>query len=259
MKITNPREFALELEKHLKTRQQMNTLEPKLQKGLDSLTQLENDIFKSSQLCDTLQKQIADLEKDYEKYNFRYGLGDSHSDFEATKKLRSDTWENIYKAKEARDGQYRKISELRIGRDRLTEEVGHFRRKFKTTTDFFHTHASKVSLYSIVTIHLMGDEMTFILLTDFQRELVSLGNLDIYSIDSPLGKACLGKRIEELISYEAPGGRMVNGVVVRCDLPTVEQMEKIISKLDRAIVTGPSARVDLDSWSSNNTRYRKGG
>ena len=105
----------------------------------------------------------------------------------------------------------------------------------------------------------MGDEMTFILLTDFQRELVSLGNLDIYSIDSPLGKACLGKRIEELISYEAPGGRMVNGVVVRCDLPTVEQMEKIISKLDRAIVTGPSARVDLDSWSSNNTRYRKGG
>lgn len=259
MKNTNPREFAVDLAMHLKTRQQMNTLGLKLQKSLDSLTQVEDDIFKSSHLCDTLQKQITVLEKEYEKYNFRYGLGDSHSDFEATKKLRSDTWENIYEAKETRDGLYKKIQEMRIERDQLIDEVGHFRRKFKSTTDFFFTHESKVSLYSIVTILLMGDEMTFILLTDFQREHVSIENLDIYSIDSPLGKACLGKKIQDLISYEAPSGRILNGVVIRCDLPSVEQMEKIISKLDRAIVTGPSPRLDFDSWTSNNTRYRKGG
>ena len=259
MKTINPREFAFDLAKHLKTRQEMGTLEPKLQKNLDSLAQIEDDIFKSSQLCDVLQKQIASLEKDYEKYNFRYGLGDSHSDFEETKKLRSDTWEKIYKAKEARDGLYKKISELRIGRDRLSDDVGHFRRRFKETTNFFNAHAKQVSLYSIVTIHLSGDELTFILLTEFQREHISLGNLDIYSIDSPLGRACLGKKVEDLISYVAPSRHTVNGVVIRCDLPTVEQMEKIISKLDRAIVTGPSPRVDLDSWTSNNTRYRKGG
>ena len=259
MKITDPREFAFALEKHLKTRQQMNTLEPKAQKSLDSLAQLEDDIFKFSQSCDVLQNQIINLEKEYEKYNFRYGLGDSHSDFEATKKLRSDTWEKIYNAKKSRDDLYEKIADIRIGRDQLSEEVGHFRRKFKATTDFFSAHARKVSLYSIVTIHLMGDEIIFILLTDFQREHVSLGDLNIYSIDSPLGKACLGKKIEDLIAYEAPNGRTLNGVVIRCDLPSVQQMEKIISKLDRAIVTSPSLRVDLNGWTSNNTRYRKGG
>lgn len=255
----DPRLFALELEKHLKTRQQMNTLDSKLQKSLDSLTEFENQIFDSSKLCDSLQKQINILEKDYEKYNFRYGLGDSHSDFEETKKLRSDTWEKIYKAKEARDSLYKKISELRVGRDILTEEVGHFRKKFKETTDFFFQHESQISLYSIITLLLMGEEMTFILLTDFQRELVSLGNLDIYSIDSPLGKACIGKKVNDQISFETPNGKTLNGVVIRCHLPSVDQMEKIIFKLNRAIVTRPSTRVDLTGWTSNNSRYRKGG
>ncbi len=59
----------------------------------------------------------------------------------------------------------------------------------------------------VVTVDLLGDEMTFLL---GSREVGGDTDLDVYSEKSPLGAAILGRKVGEESSYTAPNGKEVS-------------------------------------------------
>lgn len=65
--------------------------------------------------------------------------------------------------------------------------------------------SGKVGLGMLVTVDIMGDEMTFLL---GSRE-ISSGDVDVYSEKSPLGAAVLGAEVGQAVSYAAPNGKSI--------------------------------------------------
>jgi transcription elongation factor GreA len=63
----------------------------------------------------------------------------------------------------------------------------------------------KVGLGMLVTVDIMGDEMTFLL---GSREIAS-SDVDVYSEKSPLGAAVLGAEVGHTVHYTAPNGREI--------------------------------------------------
>ena len=59
----------------------------------------------------------------------------------------------------------------------------------------------------IVTVDLLGDEMTFLL---GSREVAGDTDLDVYSEKSPLGSAILGRKPGDSSSYTAPNGKEIS-------------------------------------------------
>lgn len=261
MTIYDPREYAAELEKHLKVRSELDLLEPKEKVQLRKLTIIENKIFEISQRCDKLQIELNELQKLYDTYNFRAGLGLSDKDQILNKRLRNETWEKIYETKNERDDNFKKIMDLRFDRDHLSQNLRRIRRKYEETRNFLEKYEKAVNLYSLVSVDFMGKDSTFILVTEYQRANVSVGKLGIYSIESPLGVACLEKKVGESISFLPPSGNRIHGVVTNCRLPSLEQMQEIISSVNHALISSPNSgpKFDLYGWTSNNSRYKKGG
>ncbi|OJX71274.1 MAG: transcription elongation factor GreA [Micrococcales bacterium 73-13] len=58
----------------------------------------------------------------------------------------------------------------------------------------------------VVTATILGDETTFLL---GSREIAGGADLDVYSEQSPLGQAILGKSVGDKTSYTAPNGRSI--------------------------------------------------
>ena len=59
----------------------------------------------------------------------------------------------------------------------------------------------------VVTVDLLGDEMTFLL---GSREVAGDTDLDVYSEKSPLGSAILGRKPGDSASYTAPNGKEIS-------------------------------------------------
>jgi transcription elongation factor GreA len=66
----------------------------------------------------------------------------------------------------------------------------------------------------VVTVELAGDEMTFLL---GHREVGGHTDLDVYSEQSPLGSAILGKRVGESAAYTAPNGKELSVKIVAAE------------------------------------------
>jgi len=249
------------LETYLKMKSDLELITPKQKRMLDNLEFIENEIFTMSKKCDNLQIQLSDLQKEYDLYNFRTGLGTSDSDQLLNKRLRNETWEKIYETKMERDKKFEKIQDLRSERDQVSQILRNVYKKYHDTRIFREKYEKAVNLYSIVSVDFMGKDSTFILVTEYQRSHVSVDKLDIYSIESPLGVACLEKKLGQSISCHIPNGNTIEGTITNCALPSLEQMGELISTLNRALIsqTNLGTRVDLNSWTSNNSRYRKGG
>jgi transcription elongation factor GreA len=64
----------------------------------------------------------------------------------------------------------------------------------------------------VVTVDLLGDEMTFLL---GSREIAEGTDLEVYSEKSPLGGAIIGKRVGESATYEAPNGKTLQVKVLK--------------------------------------------
>ena len=58
----------------------------------------------------------------------------------------------------------------------------------------------------VVTATILGDATTFLL---GSREMAGDSDLDVYSEQSPLGRAILGKTVGETTSYTAPNGKSI--------------------------------------------------
>ncbi|WP_432489440.1 transcription elongation factor GreA [Kineococcus sp. SYSU DK018] len=74
--------------------------------------------------------------------------------------------------------------------------------------------SGEVTLGSVVTVELAGEEMKFLL---GSREVGDAGGLDVYSERSPLGSAVLGRKAGERVSYTAPNGREIPVQVLRVE------------------------------------------
>lgn len=65
----------------------------------------------------------------------------------------------------------------------------------------------------IITVDINGDEIKFLL---GSREIAS-GDLDVYSENSPLGAAVLGKKIGESVTYSAPSGKQITVAILEAE------------------------------------------
>lgn len=65
----------------------------------------------------------------------------------------------------------------------------------------------------VLTVEISGETMKFLL---GSREIAS-GDLDVYSENSPLGAAVLGKKIGETVSYIAPNKREITVSILQAE------------------------------------------
>jgi len=109
------------------------------------------------------------------------------------------------------------------------DEQGQLEARIRQLTDMLHraqvgeapTNADEVAPGMKITIAFDGDESdtdTFVL---GSRELLgldeSVDSANVYSPQSPLGAAILGKRRGDDVSYAAPNGRSINVTVVKVE------------------------------------------
>ncbi len=65
----------------------------------------------------------------------------------------------------------------------------------------------------VITADIGGEEIRFLL---GSREIAS-GDLDVYSENSPLGAAVLGKKIGETVAYTAPNGKSITVAILEAE------------------------------------------
>ena len=63
-----------------------------------------------------------------------------------------------------------------------------------------------VEVGTVITADIFGDEERFLL---GNRELADGSDLDVYSAESPLGAAIVGRKVGEEVSYTAPNGNEI--------------------------------------------------
>lgn len=63
----------------------------------------------------------------------------------------------------------------------------------------------------VVTVEMFGDTETFLL---GSREIAGDADIDVYSEQSPLGEAIMGKKVGEGTSYDAPNGKTIEVKIV---------------------------------------------
>ena len=63
-----------------------------------------------------------------------------------------------------------------------------------------------VEIGTVITAEIFGDEERFLL---GSRELADGSDLDVFSGESPLGVAILGRKVGDEVSYDAPNGNKI--------------------------------------------------
>ena len=67
---------------------------------------------------------------------------------------------------------------------------------------------------TLITATILGDEETFLI---GSREIVGDSDLDVYSVQSPLGAAIMGLQVGESTSYTAPNGKSIPVEILKVD------------------------------------------
>ncbi|MFD5600993.1 transcription elongation factor GreA [Leucobacter sp. NPDC058333] len=71
-----------------------------------------------------------------------------------------------------------------------------------------------VEVGTVVTANIFGDDERFLL---GNRELANGSDLDVYSAESPLGAAILGRKVGDEVSYTAPTGKEIAVKIIAVD------------------------------------------
>jgi len=263
LKFSNPDTFAYELKDHLKTLEVLENLESKYQSDLEALEIIKNEMSAYSDHRTELEIEIPQLNKDYQQYSLRFGLGEAHPDFEKNKQLRKETWVRIYESGEERDRIVLEFKSLKYKYDQLYNQVRELNRKIQSTKDFFAYYDSHISLFSVVTLAISEGKITFLLLTKENRKKIAISNLTTFASETPIGAACLNKMIGDSFTYMKPNGSVANGKVLDISLPSLKTMEEMIVSLeDKSVRKNPHKISSFhlhDQHGTNNSRYNKGG
>ena len=71
-----------------------------------------------------------------------------------------------------------------------------------------------VEIGTVITAEVFGDKERFLL---GSRELANGSDLDVFSAESPLGAAILGRKVGDELSYEAPNGNQIPVKILAID------------------------------------------
>lgn len=102
------------------------------------------------------------------------------------------------------------------------DEQGKIEGRIRELTEILkHAHvgaepvdASRVASGTVVTVHIHGDEETFLL---GSREIAGGSDIDVYSADSPLGQAILGLEAGDTTTFTAPSGAEIAVEIIRIE------------------------------------------
>jgi transcription elongation factor GreA len=94
------------------------------------------------------------------------------------------------------------------------EEQGKMEARIRVLTELLRhavvgeapTSTGVVAPGTLITATILGDESTFLI---GSREIVGDSDLDVYSVQSPLGTAIMGLRVGDSTSYTAPNGKSI--------------------------------------------------
>ncbi len=78
-------------------------------------------------------------------------------------------------------------------------------------------HAEEAALGTVVTVRFVGDDDTEKFLLG-SREISGTTDLTVYSPESALGKAIIGKKVGESLTYSAPNGNQVEVEIVALEI-----------------------------------------
>lgn len=151
----------------------------------------------------------------------------------------------------------------------LRNDMYHFRPeapsrgKWNESESYLNEFRHKVSLYSIVTLETRHENVTFMLVSKDVDGNAYVRDLSLIRADTPIGNACLGRRVGSRITYQAPNGLELEANILECSLPSVEQVDQLIQSIEARSNFPEEGNVNpfylQDVYDSNNSRRRKGG
>ncbi|WP_084099713.1 transcription elongation factor GreA [Demequina sp. NBRC 110051] len=101
------------------------------------------------------------------------------------------------------NGGYHAAREEQAKQEARIQQLRHL---LETATVGEAAAADEVASGTVVTAEVMGREMRFLV---GSREVAGGTDIDVFSAQSPLGAALLGKKLGDETSYEAPNGNQI--------------------------------------------------
>ena len=148
----------------------------------------------------------------------------------------------------------------------LRNDMYHFRPeapsrgKWNESERYLNEFRNKVSLYSIVTLAMRHENITFMLVSRNIDGNAYVRDFSLIRADTPIGKACLGRRVGSRIAYQAPNGLELEANILECSLPSVAQVDQLIQSIETKSNLPEEANVNAfylqDLFDSNNSRRR---
>jgi hypothetical protein len=118
-------------------------------------------------------------------------------------------------------------------------------------------------VYSVVKLEFEYETSTFLIVSKDVKERFILEGIEHLKSDTPIAHACLGKGVGDEISYIVRGEFDRKARILECSLPSLQQIEELISRLDvspRNEIQNQTDAFYLQSqYGTNASRYRKGG
>ena len=203
---------------------------------------------------------ITELVNSYNTLKKKYSENNISSIPIEQKKVLREFLSRINNEKNDRSSLDTKILEIR---KEIDEKEGKSYRFKKASESTLGQYKKQIQLFSLIKLELSDGVHTFILLSNDIKERLFLGDLDYLKTDTPLGSACLGKKPGDEITFIAPSGLNIQGKILECSLPSLEQMQLIVSALEFEPTEDLQEKVNpfhlQETYGTNTSRHRKGG
>ncbi len=259
MYAIDPREFQNEIYKYEIAKKKFDQLSP------DDLNNLETFL--------SIKIELRQNEKNFAQKRER-------------RKIAPIEHENVKNEYWSRGAGYN-VEYLKIHRDKLKQEIldlekaliepdrrlsalydsYRFFKSFDLDIDFYESfkrdylkYEKEITFYSVFKLIEGEEEKVFSIVPKSVADMNFLGHVKLISDQSALGRFCLSRSVGEKFRYVDGDGLERDFEVIATRLMKSGEIEDIIQKRNRNLVVDESAAVvDLNGWTSNNSRYRKGG
>ena len=203
---------------------------------------------------------IKELVTNYNNIILDLKNADSSNNPNDLKSLANVLFIKITEAKEIRTTMDQEIMEMR----KRIEEIQRPAKRHLSESEKFIAHYKKqVSIFSVVKLEFSYGVQTFLLLSENVSEGLFSVDFDYLKTDSDVGRACLGKKVGDEITYKVQNRSDSTVKILDCSLPSVELMEQLISAIESPQKSEAPEKISpfhlQNLFGTNNSRYRKGG
>jgi hypothetical protein len=211
-----------------------------------------------------IERNAKQNKLDYQKYNNLFQIGASHANFLENKILRKDAWEKMYDFDQSIKFQKELIQKINTKKSEIEELALKDKQIFISAQKFFDSYSKIVDLFSLVTVapsYSLEDLHTFLLAPDGFRDKFwhEEFGFEILSVSSPYANACYKKRVGEITEFKSPNGYLVSLYIAKSKVISIGKLDLLISSEQKWSNVARKPSNDWSSWTSNNSRFRKGG